>query len=83
MGFKYKYTGKTLEQQIAMINESGLGFILSERNEISGKLKEVYDSIDVKCILVFKTSDFISHSVPVCLVKSTLTMLLMPMLMKS
>ncbi|MBK9661513.1 MAG: hypothetical protein IPO68_16700 [Chitinophagaceae bacterium] len=65
MGFKYKYTGKTLEQQIAMINESGLGFILSERNEISGKLKEVYDSIDVKCILVFKTSDFISHSVPV------------------
>ena len=63
--FRYEFIGKSLEQQIELINDRSMGFLLSERNEFSGKLKEVYDSIKDKCILVFKTSDFISHTVPV------------------
>ena len=65
ISFKYPFTGKTLEQQIEMINNGNHGFLLSERNEVSAKLKEFYDSIKVKCILVFKTSDLVSHTVPV------------------
>ena len=50
MSFKHPFVGKTLEQQIEMINSGNYGFVLSERNEVTAKLKQFYDSIKDKCI---------------------------------
>jgi len=60
---KFKLRNANIEDQVALVNKSELGFVIAENESKRGILSQIIGSVKDKSIVVFSVSTFKSHTI--------------------